>query len=297
MGLDFPFASADLRLMASRLAALLPRLLALTVIWLLGTATYTVAAGGGEKTAVESAKPASKRPEVIVVPDVRRQAYVFAKGILQDAGFAWRVEGSVQGYAANTVTVQSPAPGKRVVDNGAPTVVLRLARNSAYSERGLPENVSPFQGTQIVLASSLKKETPKQPPAPPAPQPQPQPQPQPEPQSQPQPQPQPAETREPDFVVPGAPKEPADELRLPARARKLAERIDAAAKPTKNLVNFWLYQHSWIVYGARYGWADGAEALRILIGIDEKLQRRWDFGAQSERVARKALAYVESNLK
>jgi hypothetical protein len=277
--------------MASRLAALLPRLLALTVIWLLGTATYTVAAGGGQKTAVESAKPASKPPEVIVVPDVRRQAYVFAKGILQDAGFAWRVEGSVQGYAANTVTVQSPAPGKRVVDNGAPTVVVRLARNSAYSERGLPENVSPYQGTQIVLASSLKKETPKQPPAPATPEPQP------EPQPQPQPQPQPAETREPDFAVAGAPKEPTDEVPLPVRARKLGERIDAAAKPTKNLVNFWLYQHSWIVYGARFGWADGAEALRILIRIDEKLQKRWDFGAQSERVARKALAYVESNLK
>jgi len=279
--------------MASRLAALLPRLLALTVIWLLGTATYTVAAGGGQKTAVESAKPASKGPEVIVVPDVRRQAYVFAKGILQDAGFAWRVEGSVQGYAANTVTVQSPAPGKRVVDNGAPTVVLRLARNSAYSERGLPENVSPYHGTQIVLASSLKKETPKQPPTPPAPQPQPQPQSQP----QPQPQPQPAETREPDFVVAGAPKEPTDEVPLPVRARKLAERLDAASRPTKTLVNFWLYQHSWIVYGARFGWADGAEALRILIRIDEKLQKRWDFGAQSERVARRALAYVESNLK
>ena len=28
--------------------------------------------------------------QTIVVPDVRRQAYVFAKGILQDAGFAWR---------------------------------------------------------------------------------------------------------------------------------------------------------------------------------------------------------------
>jgi hypothetical protein len=284
--------------MASRLAALLPRLLALTVIWLLGTATYTVAAGGGEETAVESAQPAPKRPEIIVVPDVRRQAYVFAKGILQDAGFAWRVQGSVQGYAANTVTVQSPAPGKRVVDNGAPTVVLRLARNSAYSERGLPENVSPFHGTRVVLASSIKKEAPKQPPAPPAPQPPaPQPQPQPQAQPQPQPQPQPAETREPDFVVPGAPEEPVDELPLPKRARQLAERIDAAARPTKKLVNFWLYQHSWIVYGARFGWADGAEALRILIRIDEKLQNRWDFGAQSERVARRALAYVESNLK
>ena len=283
--------------MASRLAALLPRLLALTVIWLLGTATYTVAAGGGgqEPAPQAATQAAPEQPEILEVPDVRRQAYVFAKGILQDAGFAWSVEGSVRGYAANTVASQSPAPGTRVVDNGAPTVVVRLARNASYSERGLPENSSPFTGTRIVLASSLKKEAPaEEPPAPttteaqpPAPQP-------PAPEAQPQPQ---EETREPDFVIPGAPKEPVDEITLPRRAKRLADRIAAASKPTKKLVNFWLYQHSWIVYGARYGWADGDEALRILIKIDESLQRRWDFGARSEAVARKALAYVESQQK
>jgi hypothetical protein len=288
--------------MASRLAALLPRLLALTVIWLLGTATYTVAAGGGgqEPAPQAATQAAPKQPEILEVPDVRRQAYVFAKGILQDAGFAWSVEGSVRGYAANTVVSQSPAPGTRVVDNGAPTVVVRLARNASYSERGLPENSSPFTGTRIVLASTLKKEAPpEEPPAPttteaqpPAPQP---PAPQPQPPA-PQPQPQ-EETREPDFVVPGAPSEPVDEISLPRRAKRLADRIAAASKPTKKLVNFWLYQHSWIVYGARYGWADGDEALRILIKIDESLQRRWDFGARSETVARKALAYVESHQK
>src|SRR5918999_4544215 len=152
--------------MASRLAALLPRLLALTVIWLLGTATYTVAAGSGEPEPVEVAKPAEERPEILEVPDVRRQAYVFAKGLLQDAGFAWRAEGSVQGYAANTVLSQRPAPGTKVLDNGAPTVVVRLARNPAYSERGLPENFSPYTGTRIVLASSLKKKS-NPPPEPP----------------------------------------------------------------------------------------------------------------------------------
>ena len=288
--------------MASRLAALLPRLLVLTVIWLLGTATYTVAAGsGGQEPAPQATTEAApNRPEILRVPDVRRQAYVFAKGILQDAGFAWSVEGSVRGYAANTVVSQQPAPGTRVVDNGAPTVVVRLSRNPSYSERGLPENSSPYAGTRVVLASSLKKEAPEQPTTtttdttattttaePPAPQP---------PAPQPQPQPQ-EETREPDFVVPGAPKEPADEIPLPRRAKRMAERIADASKPTKKFVNDWLYQHSWIVYGARYGWADGAEALRILIRIDESLQKRWDFGARSEAVARKALAYVESQQK
>ena len=292
--------------MASRLAALLPRLLALTVIWLLGTATYTLAAGGGgqEPAQEAAAKPAPKPPQILEVPDVRRQAYVFAKGILQDGGFAWSVEGSVRGYAANTVVSQRPAPGTRVVDNGAPTVVVRLARNASYSERGVPENNSPYGGSPIVLASSLKKEAPEQPPTttttetttttttttePPASQPQP-------PAPQPQPQPQ-KETREPDFVVPGAPEEPVTEMPLPQRAKRLADRVAAASKPTKQLVNFWLYQHSWIVYGARYGWADGDEALRILIRVDESLQRRWDFGARSERVARRALAYVLTQQK
>jgi hypothetical protein len=143
-----------------------------------------------------------------------------------------------------------------------------------------------------VLASTLKKEEPPaEPPAPPAPEPQP---PAPEPQPQPEPQ---DETREPDFVVPGAPEEPTDEMPLPQRAKRLADRIADASKPTKKVVNYWLYQHSWIVYGARYGWADGAEALRILIRIDENLQERWDFGARSEAIARKALAYVESQQK
>ena len=273
--------------MASRLAALLPRLLALTVIWLLGTATYTVAAGGGgqEPAPQAATQAAAEEPEILEVPDVRRQAYVFAKGILQDAGFAWSVDGAVRGYAANTVVSQSPAPGTRVLDNGAPTVVVRLARNASYSERGLPENSSPYTGTRIVLASTLKVEAPpEEPPTTTAPEPQP-----------PAPQPQPEEeTREPDFVVPGAPEEPVDEIPLPLRAKRLADRIADASKPTKKLVNFWLYQHSWIVYGARYGWADGDEALRTLIEIDESLQRRWDFGARSEAVARKALAYVES---
>ena len=276
--------------MASRLAALLPRLLALTVIWLLGTATYTVAAGGGgqEPAPQAATQAAAEEPEILEVPDVRRQAYVFAKGILQDAGFAWSVDGAVRGYAANTVVSQSPTPGTRVLDNGAPTVVVRLARNASYSERGLPENSSPYTGTRIVLASTLKVEAPpEEPPATTAPEPQP-----------PAPQPQPEEeTREPDFVVPGAPEEPVDEIPLPQRAKRLADRIAAASKPTKKLVNFWLYQHSWIVYGARYGWADGDEALRTLIEIDESLQRRWDFGARSEAVARKALAYVESQQK
>ena len=77
----------------------------------------------------------------------------------------------------------------------------------------------------------------------------------------------------------------------------LAQRLNDAPKPTRRLVDFWLYQHSWIVTGARFGWHDGAEALRILIAVDERLQRRWDFGARSEAVARAALAYVKAKAR
>ena len=181
-------------------------------------------------------------PEVLVVPDVRRQAYVFSKGILQDAGFAWRVEGAVEGYAANTVVSQVPAPGVRVVDNGAPTVVLRLKRSGEYEERGVPENHSSYKGTAVVLLSnwqaaqkeSAQATTETQPvattttlahhsaAAPPA---------------APPPAPEQGEEsgafREPDFVVEGAPREPADEMPLPQRARALQERTAALTKPSR----------------------------------------------------------------
>ena len=51
---------------------------------------------------------------------------MFAKGMLEQGGFAWRVEGAVRGYSANVVASQSPAPGSKLAANGAPTIVLRL---------------------------------------------------------------------------------------------------------------------------------------------------------------------------
>jgi beta-lactam-binding protein with PASTA domain len=282
--------------MAARFAALLPRLLALTVIWLLGAATFTLAAEKKAATPTQTVASQAAKPTLLTVPDVRGKAYVFAKGILQDSGLAWRVQGAVQGYAANSVAYQSPRAGARVVDNGAPMVTLRLSKNSAYGERGLPENEAPYPGTRILSLSEWRAEHE---------------QPQETTSTSPtttattttptttetQPAPEPAETRKPDFEVSGAPAEPADELTLPARARMLARRMDAMSKPTNRLVNYWLYQHAWIVTGARFGWHDGAEALRILIKVDQSLVRRFDFGARSEVVARRALAYVEANTK
>jgi hypothetical protein len=275
--------------MAPRLAALLPRLAALTLIWLLATSTITFAAAGEE---LESAPPATaaapKASEFLIVPDVRRQAYVFTKGILEDAGFAWRVKGAVRGFAANTVAVQFPAPGVKVVDTGAPTILLRLARNAEYAERGLPENSSPHEGTKLVLASEAAKTS-----APKA-----------EPASKKSkdsnaPEEPPADDRataprQPDFKVSGAPSEPLDELPLPERARLVQKRLAAQTKPTKPLVQYWLYQHAWIVTGAKFGWSGGADALRVLIAMDRDLHARWGFGARSAAIASSALAEVKA---
>jgi hypothetical protein len=278
--------------MAARFTALLPRLLALTVIWLLGAATFTLAAEKKAAPPASTVASNASKPTLLTIPDVRGKAYVFAKGIVQDAGLAWRVQGSVQGFAANVVVSQSPHAGARVVDNGAPTVTLRLSKNSAYGERGLPENEAPYAGTRILYLSEWRKEheqpTSTAPTTTTATSPT---------TTETEPAPEPAKTRKPDFVVSGAPAEPTDELTLPSRARMLARRMDAMSKPTDRLVNFWLYQHAWIVTGARFGWRDGAEALRILIKVDQSLERRFDFGARSETVARRALAYVEAHTK
>lgn len=273
--------------MAARLTLLLPRLAVLVVIWLLAAASFTFAAGSKQPAQAEpEAKPAREKPKVLVVPDVRGQTYVFAKGMLEDDGFAWRVEGDVDGYAANTVAVQNPAPGVRVVDNGAPAVVLRLDRSTEYDERGLPENASPYKGTPVVLLEdwrAARKPVPRPKPKPAAKKPEAKPAP--PAKSKPKP-------RKPDFVVAEAPREPAHEMTLPNRARLVDRRLAAVSKPTSKVVNWWLYQHSWIVTGALYGWKDGDRALRILIGVDRDLQARFGFGAKSERVARRALAQV-----
>jgi hypothetical protein len=279
--------------MAARLTLLLPRLVALVVIWLLAAASYTFAAGGNENQQAPAAdKPAPEKPQVLIVPDVRGQTYVFAKGMLEDAGFAWRVDGDVAGFAANTVAVQNPGPRVRVVDNGAPTIVLRLDRSEQYEERGLPENASPYRGTRVVLLKDWRAGN--QTGAAPEPEAEPAAEEAPEEQIPPAPPPAAPERRKPDFVVPGALREPRDEMPLPARARRLDRRLAAVPKPTPRVVDDWLYQHSWIVTGALFGWKDGDEALRILIRVDRDLQSRFGFGAKSEAVARRALAEVLS---
>ena len=57
-------------------------------------------------------------------------------------------------------------------------------------------------------------------------------------------------------------------------------------------MKYWLYQHAWVVAGAKLGWWRGEEALRLLLKADERVQRIWGIGSRSEAVARAALADV-----
>ena len=265
----------------------LPRVAAIAAAIVLVTGTLAFAAtstlSGSTPPAVD---PVAAAPEPLVVPDVRKQAYVFAKGTLEQGGFAWRVEGAVPGFAANIVVSQSPEPGTRVVADGAPIIVLRLSRNGAYAQEGLPENVSPYAGKparifgataprpakprRTAAAKPSKPVAAKNAPAKPT-----------------------TSARKPAFAVAGAPVEPLDEILLSARAKQLAAWVEKHPARSPANVNHWLYQHNWIVTGARFGWANGAEALRTLIAVDERTQQLWGVGVRSEGVARRALAEVE----
>jgi hypothetical protein len=100
--------------------------------------------------------------------------------------------------------------------------------------------------------------------------------------------------RPPAFHVPRAPKEPLDEITLPARARRLEAWLAPGRSPSAVNLHHWLYQHAWIVTGARFGWWHGAEALRVLIRVDRRVESRWRIGYRSEAAARRALADVEA---
>jgi hypothetical protein len=95
------------------------------------------------------------------------------------------------------------------------------------------------------------------------------------------------------FHLQGAPKEPLDEIPLPARARRLEVWLTRDRGPTAANQRHWLYQHAWIVTGARFGWWHGAEALNVLIRVDRRVESQWGIGYRSEAVARGALAAVE----
>jgi PASTA domain len=270
--------------MALRIATRLPRLAIVGIVLLLASATLAVGAAK-KMAATPQGAPAPVTAPTVTVPDITGQAFVFAKGTLEDAGLAWKVTGGVHGYAANKVAEQSPAAGTKLKDTGAPTITVKLQRTS-YPEQGEPEDVSPYFGTTVQPIGLPK---PAAAPAPAAPTPQPT-------AVKPKAAAKPAPTRTPDFVVAGAPKEPQKEMPLPQRAQLLSAFIASHAKTKANVRHF-LYQHSWIVTGAQFGWWHGAEALRELIAADRSAQQRWAIGRKSELVASAALAEVEARSK
>ena len=327
--------------MSARLSAIGFRLLVLVAVWLLGTSTLSLAQDAGSDPASPPVAPATadvegEEGEPLVVPDVRGMPYVFAKGVLEDEGFAWKVEGKVEGFAVNLVATQSPKAGTQVVDTGAPTAVLTLARNPGQPEEGLPQNESPYPGTKLELVSGDAPETSSGTDATdqqdgaedtgeaggtqegegeePAGE-------EPAATTETDSTEQPASTtaagdasaddadvevnvdadvdveaeiatRPPAFHVPGAPEEPLDEMPLPRRARLLGAWLVDIDAFTPRARDHFTYQHAWIVTGATFGWWRGEEALRILIDVDQGLQKRFGVGAQFEAEARSALEEV-----
>lgn len=278
--------------MALRIARRLPRLAILGVVLSLASATLAIGAAK-RMAAVPQGPPAPVAPATLVVPDVSGQAFVFAKGTLEDMGFAWQVMGSVRGYAANKVASQSPSAGTRVRDTGAPTITVTLKRSS--DEKGSPEDVSPYVGTSVQpigLASTPDAPAATAPAAPKGAQTKPA-----APSTKKaEPKTDSSTERPPAFVVAGAPSEPLKEMPLTQRAELLSVWIGAHAKTKANVRHF-LYQHNWIVTGASFGWWHGAEALRKLIAADRIAERRWGLGKISEHVARRALTAVEAKAK
>jgi hypothetical protein len=278
---------------AARLSSVFARIVALTAILVLGSATISFAADSQFGAATTPNEVTVAPPQLVTIPDVRGQAYVFAKGTLEEGGFAWRVAGPVQGYPANTVVSQVPAAGTRVVDTGMPTIQLGLARNGSYVQEGAPENTSPYDGTAIKFPGRPKSAAKPKPRLKPVAKPKPKAPAKPKAAAKPKPISKPA-ARQEAFAVAGAPAEPLDEAPLTTRARRLERWLATHRKPTTANVNHWLYQHEWIVTGARFGWWRGAQALEILIRVDEQVQRRWNIGSKSEAAARRALAAVRA---
>ena len=140
------FEPSDARAVSGRILTL-PRLTAIAAVVLLVSATISLAA---DKPAAVK-KPAGHRAaqrQVLVVPDVRQQLFVFASGSLEDGGFGWKVRGSVGGYPSNVVVSQRPKPGTHVLDTGAPTITLWLTRGK-NAQLGQPQDRSSYGASLI----------------------------------------------------------------------------------------------------------------------------------------------------
>jgi hypothetical protein len=104
-----------------------------------------------------------------------------------------------------------------------------------------------------------------------------------------------AKTRPPAFKIAGAKREPLDEIPLTQRAKNLNTWLDSHRRPSGANERYWLFQHAWIVTGAKFGWWHGAQALETLIAVDKRIEKLWGVGAASEAEARSALQFVHAH--
>ena len=259
---------SDGRAVGNRIAAALPQVVLVLAGCLLATATIGFAAEVRVKPQHQHA--AQTKRHALVVPDVRNQVFVFAKGMLEDSGFGWKVDGSVHGFAANRVVSQSPAPGTRVLDTGSPAITVELHHDSSYAERGAPEDLSPYGHTRIArIHHATRAKVMKHAHAH-------------------------RTGRTPAFVVPGAPSEPAGEASLPTQAHRLAAWINHHPQATNAHIHHWLSAHAWIVTGAGFGWYGGTNALKTLIRADRRAEHLWGVGSASRRTAEQTLRVVSA---
>ena len=204
----------------------------------------------------------------------------------------------MRGYAANIVVSQSPAPGTRVIATARRSSSLRLEPKRLYAQTGEPEDARPTGRQPPPALGSARTATPtatKRPGdsrATPA-------------ATKAAPRrrmrsraaktaaAKPAATAPPAFEVAGRPKEPLDEMSLSDRAKQLAawvERIRTDRRERRPLaLPAQLDRHR---REASAG-GDGADALRTLVAVDNRVQKLWGVGAQSEQVARQTLAKVK----
>jgi hypothetical protein len=240
------------------------------------------------------------KPPNKVVPGVIGQLYVFAESTLQEHGFGWKVAGPVEGWAGVTVASQDPLPGTTVIDTGAPLVTVSLAKPKGYVPQGTPENSSPFVGTEILLpgastgtnpsTTSARTTTTKT---------------RPTTTTKTRPtttartttstKPKPSQVRPPAFTIAGAKSEPLDEIPLPQRAKNLDSWLNPHRVASPANQSYWLFQHAWIVTGAKFGWWHGAQALQTLIAVDKRVEQLWGIGSKSEAEARAALEFVRAH--
>jgi len=144
--------------MLKRSGLVFVRVTVVLVVAIAATAGGTWAASHGVPATGLANTPAvtPRAATPLMVPDVRHLPFVFAKEALEDAGFAWRVKGKVHGYPANTVVSQTPSPGAKMIDNGAPLVVLSLERTKGYPQAGQPQDVSPYAASKARPAGLAK---------------------------------------------------------------------------------------------------------------------------------------------